>query len=1437
MVGFSHCDQLARNLKPRVGRFFAPALLRKLSYPHSFYALASLADLINIITKVLSNSTYLASLIAFIISLSILAVNLHRFSVVDNFVEAAKDDLYREWGLPIACRYSESNILSVLFFSWINPLMRLGESRPLKMQDIPELPEEDRPELCAERFEDVKPKYKSLFWRLIALEWKSLICYILYGITAGIIQLASPALLYRIIGFFERPDAPVSEAFLYVTLLALANIIKPMLDGHGFQIGIRTGIRSKSAVMNEIYVKALHRRATSPKKDDVKDEAFTTGKIFTLLTSDAEQIQSTFMNLNDVIVNPIQVTLALAALLYFVGWPALVGVAVLLTTFPAMYSLSDWQSGVYGGLSSAKDKRTNIVNEMLQGIKVIKYFGWEQRFFDKLKIARDAELSRIVDIYKITALDTFIAMMYPVLVAFCTLFTITQIAGQPLDAKKAFTCLTLFNTLRYQLNDIPGNMQNLLQLRVALTRIEKFLNATNLERFEGKVVEEDDEAGFKEASFSWEDETIETLTTSVLSSETTPLLAPGSVMTPKPPTISDASNFALCNLTLTFPDGGLTVICGPTASGKSSLLQALLGEMTRRSGVSSLPIRDKRVAYAAQTSWLRNETIRDNILFGEHYVAEKYAKVIRACALEKDFEELENGDLTEIGEKGINLSGGQKQRVSLARALYSPATHILLDDPLSAVDAPTAKHIFQQGILGLGRTQGRTMILVTHATHLVLPFADQVVVLRNGKVVGSGDLKTVFDAASEDVVAALGGKVVVGSDVLDEVGEIKKGMDFANGRTKEDAGRLVEEETIETGSVKFSMYLHYFNAAGGWLFVLALIAAMVLVRVGSVGSSLWVREWTRNHTTSDLSSSFIPGNVVTDFAGNHTPAMLEKPHSPIYYSGIYAVISSGYVLCFLITICVFGYGSLRASKIYHDTLISRILYAPMRFFDTTPIGRILNRATKDISLIDKEVMNAIDQAFSIIVEAICIFAVVATITPLFVIAVIPVVCIQLVISKRYLNASRSLKRLESVTRSPVYSMFSETLSGVSTIRAFTAERRFALESMKRIETNNRALLYLWTSNRWLQARVTAVAAFVVFLAGTCLILNRSMLDPGLVAISLNWALDCSFVLILVIRNQTKLEMDMNAVERVNEYLNIEQESPAIIDSRRPPPNWPSEGSLKVSNLDMRYTPEGPKILEDISFTVTGGEKVGIVGRTGAGKSSLTLSLFRMVESSAGTITMDGIDIADIGLHDLRSRLTMIPQDPVLFAGTIRSNLDPFEEYSDDAVVACLEKVKFFDTVHVSGSTSVDAVVEDGTKGPRDASQVAGVISLDFVVGDGGSNFSQGQRQLLCLARALLKGSKIMVLDEATASVDKETDNKIQQAIRSKEFEKTTVISIAHRLRTVADYDKILVLDKGRVVQFGTPLELIESDGHLRRMCVESGDIKDLLELSKRKRGQ
>ncbi|KAJ2612465.1 hypothetical protein H4S08_002685 [Coemansia sp. RSA 1365] len=1169
-------------------------------------------------------------------------------------------------------------------------------------------------------------------------------------------------------------------------------------------------------------------------------------------------------------------------------------------------------------LNAISDERVTEITELLQGIKAIKLFGWESRFTEKIDERRERQLGQQWRLMYEWAKISIASTLLPMLVLVLSFATYTMVFGHTLTAEVAFTSVSVFQILRTALEYLPGHVTWGISAYVSLNRIGSYLNQPEVQSLESRVlpVEDGEALGFVDADLEWENVESESKSAEaeeaplsgsteaplsgaleVPATEQTPLLSSGNESSATLNNDGGKAPFALQGIDVQFPAGGLSVIAGATGSGKSSLLAGLIGEMTLTRGRVLLPTADakqlgeqeaqygdvvglagkgltiRNIAYVAQEAWLRNATIRENILFGERYDQQRYEEVLRACALKADLRILRAGDQTEIGERGVTLSGGQKQRVALARAVYSSRSILLIDDCLSAVDAHTAKHILMECLLGqTPLMQGRTRVLVTHHVKMCLPFAQFVVMLREGVVVmkgvpqelqqqglfsealadiESGSVEEEVDSepkdSDSDLRDAKGAQDVTEDEHniqrLQKIAE-QRGLD-PHGDLSALEGTLVEDEERESGYVKFSVWLEYLSACGDYSFWIGMLVFTMVEQLALVMQYYWVRVWVSSFEGSEDNSlagmslsmagmgpSFHAGTTASSFgiATAPQPAALvggTTQHSTAYWLGMYLLIgiaASAWDVCKI----VFMFrGSVRASRSLHARLLRSVVRATPRFFDSTPLGRIINRFSRDMQTIDEMAMDLISWCISDLMAIVSVVVVITATAPVFMVVAGVVTVAYVLVAHYYLTSSRELKRIESNSMSPLLSLFGELILGVSTIRAFGTTHYYVKEALDRITAHNRPFNMVWACNRWLSIRIEAIGAVVSFSCTLLILANIHRVDAALAGFVMSYALTFSWRMLWLVRNYSTNELNMNAVERMTQYLGVEQEAPLHVSAAATPPSsWPATGAVRIEDLVIEYSP-GVPVLHGLSLEVAHGEKIGVVGRTGAGKSTLSLALLRFIEAAHGRVLLDGRDISTVGLEDLRRRVTIIPQDPVLFNGSIRFNLDPLGESTDELMWDALRRahlVRERESQTASAAVSVaEAVLEPGVE------RMAGVFtSLDAEIREGGQNLSLGQRQLVALARALVRRSRLIVMDEATASVDFDTDDRIQRTIRGPEFANSTLFCIAHRLRTVIDYDRILVLDKGKVAEFDTPHALLQlSDGIFRSMCEGSGEYASL----------
>ncbi|XP_037884211.1 multidrug resistance-associated protein 1 isoform X4 [Glossina fuscipes] len=1192
-----------------------------------------------------------------------------------------------------------------------------------------------------------------------------------------ILTFVQPQILRLIIAFVEdnangeTESQPEWKGILYSALLFLVAAAQTFILGQYFQRMFIVGLRIRTALINAIYRKALVISNTARKES-------TVGEIVNLMAVDAQRFMDLTTYLNMLWSAPLQIALALYFLWELLGPSVLAGLAVMIILIPLNGVIANRIKTYQIRQMKYKDDRVKLMNEVLSGIKVLKLYAWEPSFEKKVLEIRDKEIATLKSTAYLNASTSFLWSCAPFLVSLVTFATYVLIdENNVLDATKTFVSLSLFNILRFPLTMLPMLISNMVQTQVSVNRINKFMNS---EELDPNNVQHDSTKPhpliIENGSFSWGDD------------EST-----------------------LKNINIEVKKNTLCAIVGTVGSGKSSILQSFLGEMDKISGIVNTV---GSIAYVPQQAWIQNATFRENILFGKPYDRRRYNRVINACALKPDIDILSAGDLTEIGEKGINLSGGQKQRISLARAVYNNADIYLLDDPLSAVDSHVGKHIFEEVIGPGGILANKTRILVTHGITF-LPQTDNIYVMKLGEISENGTYQDLLNKRG-DFSDFLLQHIQEGNEEVENLDEIKlhlegnlqseelkdrfqKAITLArteslsdavsvhsleststvrrrkleresseisinsiNSRTKlniEEQGKLIETEKSQTGGVEFAVYKHYIKSVGVFLSMATLLLNFIF-QAFQIGSNLWLTRWSNDKRVE------------------HDTSLRDM------YLGVYGAFGFGQAVSSFLSILVISLGCTYASRKLYYYLSHHIFRWPMDLFDVTPLGRLVNRFSKDIDTID--VILPLNLRV-VIMQALMVLATIVVIsisTPIFLAVIIPIAFLYYFAQRFYVATSRQLMRLESVSRSPIYSHFGETITGVSTIRAYAVQDRFIDESDNKVDKNQVCKYPSLIANRWLAIRLEMVGNLIILFASLFAVLGGQS-NPGLVGLSVSYALQVTQTLNWLVRMSSDIETNIVAVERIKEYGETKQEAPWEVETLKLPRNWPNEGRVVFENFKVRYREGLDLVLKGISFTINGGEKVGIVGRTGAGKSSLTLSLFRIIEAAGGRILIDDVDISTLGLHTLRSRLTIIPQDPVLFSGSLRINLDPFEVKKDEEIWKALElsHLKVFVKTLPAG--------------------------LNHEISEGGENLSVGQRQLVCLARALLRKTKVLILDEATAAVDLETDDLIQKTIRT-EFKDCTVLTIAHRLNTIMDSDKVIVLDKGEVTEFDSPVNLLEN---------------------------
>ncbi|KAG0299316.1 hypothetical protein BGZ97_003779 [Linnemannia gamsii] len=1339
--------------------------------------------------------------------------------------------------------YDQANWFSRLIFHFFQPLMSLGAKRTITIEDLDEkTPEGMKASVNYERISSIWDKKAARYYRQVNKKkaknskrmpaQPSLLLTVLsvntWRITKTmIVRMLSFALLFvapflfsYLLKFFtdyddaikrgKSPPATANGLLIAVGIFIGTMASAIMLTSSSVDCS-NMAIEARSGLIAMIYRKSLRLSPAARSKA-------TLGEISNYMAVDTESWMAAANLLPLILTLPVEIGLGLWLLYRLLGWSFLAGLAVFAVVSPIQTLFASFLHSYQKNKLKAMDNRLRLMTEILANIKIVKLYSWEEAFRKRIDLLRERELGAQRALSRVRAFLIMVFSSVNLLMILATFAVYSNFGGPDFTPAEmtpqiVFVGIALFSMMSRPLGIIPLAISHIIQLRTSNHRIASFLlleevDPTVVERHARQSYHSKDTDGneirsplpaieIENGTFAWDKESISAPTAAVAATlspadaERQPLLA-GRPLSPS----GSVSRPTLTNIQLSILEGKLTAIVGRIGQGKSSLLSAILGEMYKLEGT----VRTYgNIAYVPQQAWIVNATVRENILLGKPFDQEKYDRIIYASGLRPDIDMLPAEDLTEIGERGINLSGGQKQRVSLARAAYQDADIYLLDDPLSAVDAHVDQHLWQNLIGPSGLLKDKTRILITHGIHH-LNEVDQIVVMKDGTISEAGEYQQLMKAQDafyqliydfsvkrqhnhshskdENTIAQVGSAINQADDSKTEATKTNTNTLAGKATAKTGLGGLVGKEKVEEGRVGWRVYLDYARAVS---FHRAFICLCLygVAQACQISTNFWLRYW---------------------ITADEREGEEDRP------------------LC-----------GIRSARILYNRLFTRVLRYPMSTFDTTPMGRIVNRFSSDVAAIDSVLPEQLPGFLGYASSVVGIICVIGYLTPLFLYAVPPLLLAFLIVQNYYIKTSGAIKRIISVAKSPLYQHFSESLAGVSTIRSLDGlQCQFIAENENRTDAIARTTDTFMMTNRWLTIRIQAISASVILSAAVLAVLNVDQLDSSLVGLAMTYALSLTNVAVVLVRTASDVQNQFVSVERIQEYSEKPVEAPMEVAHSHLPENWPEHGRITFNKYSARYREGLDLCLKDATFTVEPQEKVGIVGRTGAGKSSLTLALFRIIEAAdsfwalasdpsrpelpvgdcwenfggvaVGSIEIDGVDISMIGLRQLRQHLSIIPQDPTLFAGTVRENLDPFFELEESSLWEALERAHLKDFI---------------------ASLPGG---LSYEVSANGDNFSMGQRSLICLARALLRKTKVLVLDEATASVDIETDELIQKTIRT-EFKDRTILTIAHRIKTVMDSDKVLVLENGRVQEFEEPRTLLTNPESLfYRLAEQAGEL-------------
>ncbi|KAK9663650.1 hypothetical protein RND81_O265100 [Saponaria officinalis] len=1230
--------------------------------------------------------------------------------------------------------FADAKLLSKMSFWWLNSLMKLGKHKTLELEDVPELRDIDRAESCYLQFLDKFNKKKddnlslesSVLWTIVSCNLQEILLSGLFALLKIVTVSAGPLLLNAFIDVAEGKEAFRNEGYVLVLALFVAKIVESLSQRQWYFRSRLVGLKVRSLLTAAIYKKQLQ-------LSNVARLTHSGGEIMNYVTVDAYRIGEFPYWFHQTWTTIVQLCIALAILIHAVGYATIAALIVIVITVLCNTPVAKLQHKFQTMLMIAQDDRLKAFSEALINMKVLKLYAWENHFKKVIEDLREVEYKWLSAVQLRKAYNGFLFWTSPVLVSAAT-FGACYVLKIPLHASNVFTFVAALRLVQEPIRAIPEVIGVVIQARVAFARIVKFLDAPELQSENVRKMSNTRSTNhvitMKSANLSWE---------------------------------NNSSKPTLRNMNFTVKQGEKIAICGEVGSGKSTILAAILGEVPYIEGTVEVY---GSIAYVSQTAWIQTGTIRENILFGSTMDEQRYQETLRRCSLVKDLELLPNRDMTQIGERGVNLSGGQKQRIQLARALYQDADIYLLDDPFSAVDAHTASSLFNDYVMEA--LYNKTVLLVTHQVDF-LPAFHCCLLMSDGEILRAGPYDELLASSPDFLDLVNAHKETAGTENMSEVNdtgilnisakEIKTKVEKQYNASE--GGQLIKQEEREKGDTGLKPYLLYLSQSKGYLYFAVVALSQWTFLAGQISQNTWMASGVDNPNVS--TEKLIVVYLIIGFS-----------------STIFLLIRS---------LVVVKFGMISSRSLF-SKLLNSLFRAPMSFYDSTPLGRILSRVSADLSIVDIDVPFSFLFVFVSTSNAYSNLVVLAVITWQVLFVAIPMLYMALLLQRYYFATAKELMRLNGTTKSFMANHLAESVAGAMTIRAFKEEDRFFAQNLKLIDTNASPYFHNFTANEWLIQRLETLTACVLASAALCMVLlPTGTFNPGFIGMALSYGLTLNVSMIFSIQHQCTIANYIISVERLDQYMHVPSEAPEVIEKSRPPSSWPSVGKVEITDLQIRYRPDTPLVLRGISCTFEGGNKIGIVGRTGSGKTTLIGALFRLVEPVGGRIVVDGVDICTIGLHDLRSRFGIIPQDPTLFNGTVRFNLDPLCQHNDDELWEVLGKCQLKEAVQEKEQGIDSKVVEDG------------------------SNWSMGQRQLFCLGRALLRRSRVLVLDEATASIDNATDLILQKTIRT-EFADCTVITVAHRIPTVMDCTKVLAISDGKLMEYDEPMKLMKTEGSL-----------------------